>query len=235
MPKGGSLTIKTEAMPMDFSPALHSSRSDQGFCVRLSVQDTANVTDCIPPPAVSEPEHSANLKEPSLGLAAVYKVVAQLHGWIDVKTESGRGRTFSLFFPACPELKTSEGGGVRGGSEKILLVEEDRALRRFMLLLLTRLGYSVREASTAAEATEVWNAAKGQFDLLLGDQIVTGNAPNQDLVRQFQANSPGVRAILFIGNNRTEDAPSSRRVRRLAKPFTPETLAQAVRDCLDAP
>src|SRR5437867_12109541 len=136
MPKGGQLTIGTEAMAVDAARAECRPDARAGDFVCLSVRDTG---------CGIEPENMTRIFEPffttkgvgkgtGLGLATVYGIVKQHQGWLEVESQVGVGTTFKVFLPASPRLesvsaRTSADDKVRGGHETILLVEDDMALR----------------------------------------------------------------------------------------------------------
>ena len=134
------------------------------------------------------PEHLLRIFEPffttkpvgqgtGLGLATVYGIVKQHEGWIEVVSEVGQGTTFKIFMPksskpACAKTETSFHPVKRWGDEKILLVEDEAALRGLASKLLEKQGYQIVEAGSGVEALEVWEQHEGAFDLLLTDMVM---------------------------------------------------------------
>jgi two-component system, cell cycle sensor histidine kinase and response regulator CckA len=233
MPSGGDLVIATEALEVELDPETRCSRRGPGRSVRVRVRDTGSAIARTPAVRASTNETDAG---PGLGLAAVRAIVEQLHGWIEVETEPTGGTTFNIFLPAFSDHADST-PALRGGSESILLVAHDQGLRRFICLLLQRLGYAVREAATGLDAIKVWNETNGEFDLLLMDLGMPARLGGWDLLRQLREKNAQLRAVAICGQNPNTSEETSTREEHtsiLAKPFTPEALAQAVRDCLDA-
>ena len=180
-------------------------------------------------------------KGTGLGLATVFGIVEQHHGWIEVESKVDEGTIFRVFLPAlqclaqkpAAEVKQEE---IRGGNEVILLVEDDPPLRGLAQVVLERYGYRVLEASTAAAALEIWRAQRLEIDLLLTDLIMPGGTSGQELASQLQADKPGLKVIYSSGYS---DNVVSRHMRLapgrnfLQKPYSTSNLAATVRRCLD--
>ena len=158
MPGGGSLRILTAEQVVDDAWARLHPDASPGRYVCLQVSDTGSG---IPPedlPHVFEPFFTT--KKPGegtgLGLATVFGIVKQHRGWIDVQSAAGRGTDFRVFLPALAtaEVVTQEAArpAPRGGTETILLVEDDPAVRELAREILEQRGYRVLEASSGAEA-----------------------------------------------------------------------------------
>jgi len=243
MPKGGQLIIGTIRVVADAAHARSNPEARAGECICVSVQDTG----CGMPPEIKarvfEPFFTTKGvgKGTGLGLATVYGIVKQHQGWIDVESQLGVGTTFKVFLPANPRSiavpeQTPVDLRARGGTETILLVEDEPALRGLANLVLRRYGYRVLEAGTGVEALSVWEEHKGQIDLLLTDMVMPEGLTGRELAKQLQARQPGLKVIYSSGYSldsegtsfRLREAPSF-----LQKPYRPQKLVQAVRDVLD--
>jgi CheY-like chemotaxis protein len=179
-------------------------------------------------------------KGTGLGLATVYGVVKQHQGLIEAESSPGRGSTFGVFLPAleaCPEESAAAAApSYQGGREVILVVEDDRSVRRLVCSHLRVLGYEVVEAESGVEALALWDAQRRKVDLLLTDMVMPGGLSGLDLVEQLSHRNPLLQAIITSGYDpeRTEPEQLARRgIAFLPKPYDPTILARTVRACLD--
>ena len=200
------------------------------------------------------PQHLQQLFEPffttkevgkgtGLGLATVYGVVKEHQGWVEVSSKLGEGTTFKIFLPAipAPAEKTEAAQAdakLRGGTETILLVEDDEAVRLITRRVLERFGYTIREASTAREAREIWRGHREEIALLLTDIIMPEGVTGRDLAEDLRRDRPGLKVMFMSGYSAEvvgKDTEFFRRTRShfLHKPCSPATLVQTVRQCLD--
>ncbi len=179
-------------------------------------------------------------KGTGLGLSTVYGIVKQYGGDIVVHSDPGRGTEFRLYFPkvqpntamSSPEAPTTE---TLRGYETILLAEDEEPLRRLARRILESRGYTVLDASNGEEAIAVMSLCGGGVDLLLSD-IVMPSMGGRELVERLLPVYPSLRVLFMSGY--TEDMLLQHRISEsgitvLEKPFTPETLARAVRSALD--
>ncbi len=243
MPKGGSLTIHTEAVEINDSYTHPESRP--GAFVSLRVSDTGCGMDSSTMNRIFEPFFTTKEvgKGTGLGLATVYGIVKQHDGWIEVASEPGRGTTFQVYFPAGSgpmEARTDSAAPaapIRGGQETILVVEDEPILRDLAHLILEECGYHVLEARSGREALQVWNNYTGTIDLLLTDMVMPEGVSGMELAQQLRGSRPDLKIIFASGYSMDDlDTDFVRRGHAifLQKPYTHLTLAQAVRDCLDA-
>ena len=242
MPQGGQLTISTEAAEIDAEQLSHHPQARPGCYVRLTLADTG---------CGMGPETLSHIFEPffttkevgqgtGLGLATVYGIVAQLDGWIEVVSKVGEGTTLRIFLPASEELATpvsSEASAdLRGGKETILVVEDEPAVREIMTHVLRHHGYNVLEASDGPEALDMWAQRGCEVDLLVTDIVMPNGMKGNVLAEQLQAEKTGLKVIFSSGYSSefaTESSPLDARFSFLEKPYKPEVLVRAVRDCLD--
>jgi PAS domain S-box-containing protein len=246
MSSGGILTIRTAnlaargRLSRDLRGAPELGRED---LVVLSVVDTGEGMDEATKDRVFEPFFTS--KGPGigsgLGMSVVYGVVKQSRGHIAVESQVGKGTTVHVYLPqaqgtAC-EKASEEGVGVgSGGTERILVVEDEAALRVLVARVLEGLGYSVTVAATAQLALEAAESAGAKFDLLLTDMVLPGATQGDGLATALCKRCPGLPVLYMSGYPRDSVARGGRLpegIVLIEKPFTPHVLALAVREVLD--
>jgi PAS domain S-box-containing protein len=245
MPHGGHLRIATEKRSLGDAHAQANPEARAGEFVCLSVSDTG--TGIAPEylPRIFEPFFTT--KEPDkgtgLGLATVYGIVQQHQGWIELSTQLGAGTRFNIFLPAITALvPTASAQGaeanVRGGTERILLVEDDFAVRAITQQLLEIQSYRVWKAESAQEALELWRDHASEVDLLLSDLVLPGSLSGRELAERLQREKPGLKVIFMSGyspeaGGGKTDFVYRLKARFLAKPCATGAILEAVRSCLD--
>ncbi len=245
MPKGGKLTVTTSCVSVDEEYVKHNSEAIAGQFIRLSVKDTGCGMDNKTLQRIFEPFFSTKEvgKGTGLGLATVYGIVKQHHGWIEVESELGVGTTFKIFFPAVDAVPDSatefitKPEPIRGGKETILIVEDEPGLRDIVQEVMREYEYQVAVASSGAEALRIWEQHAGKFDLLLTDMKMPGGMTGLELADGLKKRKPDLKVIYtsgysdeLTGKDLTQD-----NMIFLAKPYLPSQLARLVRKCLDAP
>src|SRR5262249_37733986 len=141
-------------------------------------------------------------KEPGkgtgLGLATVYGIMKQHQGWVEVQSNVGKGTTFTTFFPATEgKAKRAEGVGpttteARGGSETILVVEDESSVLALGKIILQECGYRVLEAPSGARALQVYEQHAGTIDLLLTDMVMPEGISGIELAQRLLAKRPSL-------------------------------------------
>ncbi len=180
-------------------------------------------------------------KGTGLGLATVYGIVKQHHGWIEVDSQVRHGTTFKVFFPA--SLNTAAAStplvsstAARGRGETILIAEDEPALRRLAARILRNLGYEVLEAGSGVEAITVWEQHGKKVNLLLTDLVMPDGMTGRELAKQMAARQAGLKVIYTSGYS-PEIRETSFLFREgynfLQKPYPPAKLAETVRGYLD--
>jgi two-component system cell cycle sensor histidine kinase/response regulator CckA len=243
MPDGGCLGVALEGCTVDEQRAALRPGKTAGRYVCLSVSDTGTGIRPADLPRIFEPFFTTKEvgKGTGLGLATVFAIVEQHHGWIEVDSTLGRGTTFRVLLPAregvtLPTARVPAPEVIRGGNETVLLVEDEAAVRMVTRSALERYGYRVLEADSGQRALEVWDAETKAVDLLLTDLIMPGGITGQQLAEQLLARSPGLKIIYISGYS----PDVSTRVlgvdlghTLLQKPISTGALATGVRRCLD--
>jgi len=244
MPDGGKLVIATGTEILDEKQAARQAGALPGHYVHLTITDTG----CgIPPenlPRIFEPFFTT--KEPGkgtgLGLATVYGIVRQHHGWITVSSEPGQGATFRIYFPAVTGKKAGKAAApgiskLPRGSELILLVEDELTVRLPVSNMLQRFGYSVLPTESGVEALKVWQTNKDRIHLLLTDIVMPDGMTGYELARRLQAEKPQLRVIYTSGYSADLGGRHSlliEGVNFLQKPYAPQQLAEILRHSLDS-
>lgn len=247
MPQGGRLSIRTGCVhftPQDeeANPTLRA-----GTFLRLEVRDTGSGMDKATLCRIFEPFFTTKGigRGTGLGLATVYGIVQRHNGWIETESEPGRGTTFRLYFPVDGELKPPlepdvkrDGPKIRGGSETILLVEDEAPLLELVKGVLTEFGYTILIAENGIEAIDVWNHNREKIDLLLTDMMMPNGLSGRDIALRFLAEKPGL-AVIFSSGYSVElfgdKFETMDRFRFLEKPYAPGELCLLVREVLDSP
>jgi signal transduction histidine kinase/CheY-like chemotaxis protein len=237
MPRGGRLTVET-ADPPD-AAALPAGVRPESF-VMLAVSDTGTGMTAEVRARIFEPYFTT--KEPGkgtgLGLSTAYGIVRQSDGLIQVHSEPGQGATFRIYLPRtdeAPPIETAGESTMRGGSEHVLLIEDDPSVRRLSREILTRLGYSVTEAASGRAGLALGSDDTRHFDLALCD-VILGDMSGPAVYEALRALRPTVRVLYMSGY--ADDAIVRTGVLEegqpfLQKPFTPQDLAVKIREVLD--
>ena len=243
MPKGGTLTIETAQVELTRSPVYHLTPLPPGSYVRLAVSDTGCGMDRNTQSHIFEPFFTTKGegKGSGLGLSTVFGIVTQCGGAIDVTSRVGHGTRFDLYFPSVESdiLTTAPTQPLRQpqrGTETILLVEDEPSVRTLVRDELRKLGYRVVEAKNGVEACLLATQQAGSLQLLLTDVVMPGMG-GRELAQHLSVIKPDLRTLFMSGYMDDigimagqEEGMSS----FLQKPFTPEVLARAVRNLLDA-
>ena len=242
MPQGGRLAIRTTLVDIDIEHASRHPQALLGRFIRLSVADTGTGMSPDTLSHIFEPFFTTKEvgKGTGLGLATVYGIVAQQRGWIEVASELDRGTTFELFLPSSEDsmeiLDAQETADLRGGDETILVVEDERAVRDVITNVLRCRGYEVLEAADGLEALGIWAQRGSEVDLLLTDIVMPNGIRGNLLAERLRTERSDLKVIFSSGYSSdfgTEAAPLPGRINFLQKPYKPEILVKAVRDCLD--
>jgi signal transduction histidine kinase len=243
MPKGGRLTVETADAVLDDAALADSPDARPGAYVMLSVSDSGTGMSSEVRARIFEPYFTTKDvgKGTGLGLSTAYGIVRQSDGHISVSSETGLGTTFRIYLPRAeaPEASAADAIGQRmpGGTEHILLVEDDTSVRRLSKELLVRLGYSVTEAASGRAGLALGSDDTRHFDLALCD-VILGDMSGPEVAEALSALRPSIRVLYMSGY--TDEAIVRTGVLDegkpfLRKPFTPMQLAKKIRDLLDEP
>ncbi|MBI4167188.1 MAG: CHASE3 domain-containing protein [Acidobacteria bacterium] len=241
MPRGGKLIIETANVELDNAYARRHAEVKPGPYVMLAVSDTGiGMTDEIKS-HIFEPFFTTKEKGKGtgLGLATVYGIVKQSEGSIWIYSELGRGATFKIYLPrveeaADPRAPRETLDSLPAVSGTILLVEDEPGVRRLARRVLESRGYTVLEAGRGDEALQVSERHEGAIHLLLTDVIMPGMS-GRELADRLGPKRPETKLLFMSGY--TDESVLHHGVLEsgiafVQKPFTPDTLAQKVREML---
>lgn len=242
MPTGGMLTIETRNVDLDKSYASTHFDTPLGPCVMLAVTDTGHGIDEQTRARIFEPFFTT--KSPGrgtgLGLATVHGIVKQSGGSILVYSEPGNGTTFKIYMLASDSVPDSPTAAqtrsvVQGGSETILLVEDEEMVRNLVRVVLEEIGYTILEARNVDKATSLCEQHQGSIDLLLTD-VIMPQMSGRELAEQLKALRPQMKVLFMSGY--TDDVVVrhgvlTAEVEFLPKPFSTGALETKVREVLD--
>jgi CheY-like chemotaxis protein len=242
MPDGGKIGIETANVDLDEGYCAVHPYVLPGRFVMLSVSDAGHGMSDEVKAHIFEPFFTTKERGrgTGLGLATTYGVVKQSGGSIEVYSEVGIGTTFKVYLPrveeeASPSEKDDRPQDMRGGSETVLLVEDEDIVRNLCVRILERLGYKVLQARNGAEAIALAQEFGDRIDLLLTDVVMPG-MNGAELARQLVLHHPE-RKVLFTSGY-TDDAIVRHGILKegvsfIGKPYTPSALAKKVRGVLD--
>ncbi|RME19044.1 MAG: response regulator, partial [Deltaproteobacteria bacterium] len=240
MPEGGKLTIETANVELDEQYARSHADVVPGRYVMLAVSDTGIGMDEQTQQKIFEPFFTTKEegRGTGLGLATVYGIVRQCGGYIWVYSEPGKGTTFKIYFPAVDmseKRKAAEFGEIPRGSETVLVVEDDDAVRRFLEKALQSLGYEPLIAAGAEQALELVRESASPPELLLTD-VVLADDDGRRLAERLCSEHPGLKVLFISGyttNGIVHNGMLDEGINFLPKPFSLMALARKMREVLD--
>jgi PAS domain S-box-containing protein len=242
MAEGGKLTIETANIDLAEGISVRSSAVPPGRYVVLAVTDTGTGMNSETQDRIFEPFFTT--KEPGkgtgLGLSTVYGIVEQSGGSIVVYSEPGRGSTFKVFLPRVEKeaKKAAQSGplAIPGkGTEVVLVVEDEDAVRNLICGILKRNGYTVLRARNGGEALLACEEHAGKIDLMISDITMPGMT-GIELAQRLSTVRPEMKVLLMSGYAETailHQQVVTPDVPFLEKPFVPQALARKVREVLD--
>jgi two-component system, cell cycle sensor histidine kinase and response regulator CckA len=245
MPNGGKLMLETANITFDEQSVGRYPELKPGDYVMLAISDSGTGMSEEVKARVFEPFFSTKSvgQGTGLGLSTCYGIIKQSGGHISVYSEQGRGTTFKIYLPqvevsaqiSAPRLDSPD---LPGGTETILLVEDDPALREMAATLLRRLGYTVLTAGNGVEALSVQHErSTGHVDLLFTD-VVMPYMSGKELADRVRALYPDTKILFtsaYTENAIVHQGVLDKGVALLQKPFTPSALAHKLREVLDQP
>ena len=242
MPDGGRLVIETENVTLgdDYLDSHAGARA--GEYVLLSFSDTGRGMDRDIVEHIFEPFFTTKAfgKGTGLGLASVYGIVKSYGGYISCYSEVGQGTTFKLYLPAAerqpvPEEKSIEGDLPRGGTETILLVDDEESIRTFASAVLGRFGYRVLTGASGEEALEVLVRTEEEIALVILDLGMPGMGGHKCL-QEIRERNPSAKVLIASGysiNGQVKKSLEAGAAGYIGKPYQIHKLLKKVREILD--
>jgi PAS domain S-box-containing protein len=242
MPQGGTLTIQTANVTLDRPMATQHVGLEAGRYVMLAVGDNGCGMSAEVQAHLFEPFFTTKPqgKGTGLGLSTIYGIIKQSGGHIWVESEPGRGTIFRIYLPRIDEpaevtAPAEPRTAAPQGSETILLVEDEEAVRHLLRDVLKRFGYTVLDASNGAEAIDLCRNHPGAIDLVVTDMVMP-QISGWEVADAVSALRPKAKIIYmsgYIEHVVVEERVLETGVAFLGKPFTPEALGRKVRAVLD--
>jgi len=242
MPKGGSLIFELQNVELDDAYAATHAEVEPGPYVLLAISDTGTGMDAETQKRIFEPFFTTKEagKGTGLGLSTVHGIVLQSGGSIGVYSEPGRGTTFKVYLPrfagdaAVRRPVSGVHPALPTGSETVLVVEDEAAIRQLTKLILQKAGYTVLLAERPVAAERIASSHPGPIHLVLTDVVMPGMR-GPELAERLLRLRPDVRVLFMSGY--TDNAIAHHGfldagTEFLQKPFTPLGLMQKIREVL---
>lgn len=242
MPQGGKITLRTENITLDEQSSSSIPGGYPGKFVCFTVEDTGIGMDKEALKRIFEPFYTTkHTKSTGLGLTIVYGIIREHHGFINVTSGPGEGTVFKIYFPAADEEKeeesAKEAGTQRlkpGNGKRVLLVEDEKWVRKSTSMVLSENGYTVFEAANAENAISLFYREKGKFDIVLSDVVLPGRSGLQ-LVGPLLDINPSVPILLFSGHLDDKaqlDQIIKRGLAYIQKPYEISDLLRAIEETM---
>jgi signal transduction histidine kinase len=241
MPDGGRVTVTTANLLLTATDDARGNGVRPGAYVTLAVSDTGVGMDVPTQARIFDPFFTTKEagKGTGLGLSTVYGIVEQSGGHIAVESAPGQGATFTIFLPrhmgAAAVAAPTDRRSFPGGTETLLLVEDEAAVRSSARRLLERHGYTVIEARHGVDALRIIEAGDRPVDLVITD-LVMPEMGGRELVERLRTRHPGVKVLFMSGYSEravTADGVMPPGTGFVEKPFTIEQLTRRTRELLD--
>ncbi len=202
MPEGGMIKVKAENITVEKEKGLPLKA---GKYIKISIEDQGTGISKEHLPKIFDPYFTTKQKGSGLGLATAYSIVKRHDGYISVESKLGVGTTFYIYLPASekrvPKRKAKK-DEILSGEGKVLLMDDDEAIRKVAGNMLKHLGYEVEFAEEGAQAIELYKKARESgdpFDLVILDLTVPGGMGGKEAIKRLREVDPGVKAIVSSG------------------------------------
>jgi signal transduction histidine kinase len=242
MPHGGSLRIETRQVDIDESHILTRPYMKVGPYALIAISDTGEGMDAQTVEKIFEPFFTTKEigRGTGLGLSIVFGIIKQHNGYINAYSERGTGTTFKIYVPLTGVLSTHEKPisrpvGMKGGTEVILLAEDDATIRRMTTSILKDVGYSIIETVDGEDALDKIRAEKDRIQLLVLDVIMpkkNGKQVYDEAIKMI----PGIKALFVSGYTADilrEKGSIDEGLEFISKPVPPNELLEKIRELID--
>jgi two-component system, cell cycle sensor histidine kinase and response regulator CckA len=239
MPSGGTITIETDLVEVDYQFRHFHGYGEAGTYGRLSISDTGMGMEEATMKRIFDPFFTTKEvgKGTGLGLSTVYGIVKQHNGFITVYSEPGMGTTFHIYLPAAQKIiedRKSESAFSKGGRETVLVAEDNEAVRELMRDVLIEYGYTVIEAIDGIDAIGKFKKTD-KVDLLILDSIMPGKN-GREVYDEISQIRPDIKVLFTSGYTRDtilDKGIEDKKFAFLSKPMSPDGLLEKVREVLD--
>ncbi len=252
MPQGGEITIKTENTTIDEAYCQTHAGAKAGQFAQISISDTGTGMDQATMKRLFEPFFTTKGagKGSGLGLSVVFGIIKQHNGWINAYSEPacaesalsagrpGHGTVFKIYLPAVPVkpqasvAKDISARELLGQGERILLLEDEKAVRVLARSILEKNGYQVLAASTVKEAREIFDREKGNFKLIFSD-VVLPDATGLDFVANLPENLPILMSSGYASAKARRQILKEKKYPFIQKPYNIQKLLKMVRGLIE--
>ncbi len=241
MPQGGTITIATESVAIDRDFFKGRSNAKPGYYARLSVSDTGSGMNEETRKRIFDPFFTTKEvgKGTGLGLSMIYGIIKQHEGYVDLESEEGKGTTFMIYLPLSDievEIKEEEHKDLpQGGTETILIAEDDNNVRKLAKEVLERSGYTVIQATNGEDALAKFEEHKDAIDLFLLDVVMPKKNGKEvwDQIRRLKPDSKSIFVSGYAYDIIHEKGVIKDEINFISKPISPEELLRNVREVLD--
>lgn len=242
MPNGGKLTIETLSVTMDQEFVAAHGYGVAGEYAVISVADSGSGMDKETQSHIFEPFYTTKElgRGTGLGLSMAYGIIKKHDGFLNVYSEPGRGTIFRIYLPLVSNVSPADKTGpaaptLRGGTETILVCEDDAGLRKLAINILSHFGYRVIEAADGQDAVEKFIAHQESIDLVFIDAIMP-KQNGKEASNQMKLVRPDIKTIFVSGYSRNifdGDIPFDEKTIFIHKPYSPNDLLTRTRELLD--
>ena len=244
MPEGGSITFKTENITLDetYCNVIPDARPGRFIC--LSIEDTGIGINNETIMHIFDPFFSTKEvgKGTGLGLSVAYGIIKQHEGWINVYSEHGQGTIFKIYLPAADEKPIEKEkyqvsiAELKGNGERILLVEDEMDVRKYVTKILKENGYTLFTAANAKEAIDIFNSEGGKFYLLFTDVVLPGKS-GVELATYLLSLKPELKVLFasgYLDQKSQYDIIHEKEFPFIRKPYTLSDLLKAIKKILSS-
>lgn len=239
MPEGGKLTITTVPVHVDKKYCEMNQDATPGSYILMAVSDTGIGMEKDTADKIFEPFFTTKKMGSGLGLSVVYGIIKQHGGFLEVKSDRGRGTAMKVFLPCAEDSVAYPSSGkttkMKKGNETILIVEDDDDFRKVEAEMLERLGYRVHTASDGFDGVEAFRQLHREIDLVILDVVMPRMNGRETLegIRQIRPDVPSLFVTGYSLNTIHVNYILEQGIDAIQKPFSFDVLSRKIREILD--